>query len=184
MAMVKSGWLHRQSTILHRWKRNWFDLWVDGWLVFYNNQQRRDMEDDIDMRDDCIDIRNFYACQELNPPEGKMRDAFLQIVCRDGRVISLCADSAYDALAWTMVLQDARINAQGYVLGPYGEYVEPPPHATQIVYSADGQGGYTTPGVNRVVIHEPQHEDRGDVPWGILAGTATGLTLGALFSVF
>ncbi|XP_078114333.1 pleckstrin homology domain-containing family B member 2-like [Sander vitreus] len=183
MAMVKSGWLHRQSTILHRWKRNWFDLWVDGWLVFYNNQQRRDVEDDIHMRDDCIDIRNFYACQELNPPEGKMRDAFLQIVCRDGRVISLCADSAYDALAWTMVLQDARINA-GYVLGPYGEYVAPPPHATQIVYSADGQGGYTTPEVNHVVIHEPQHEDRGDVPWGILAGTATGLTLGALFSVF
>uniref|UniRef100_A0A8C9XQH2 Pleckstrin homology domain containing, family B (evectins) member 2 n=1 Tax=Sander lucioperca TaxID=283035 RepID=A0A8C9XQH2_SANLU len=93
MAMVKSGWLHRQSTILHRWKRNWFDLWVDGWLVFYNNQQRRDMEDDIDMRDDCIDIRNFYACQELNPPEGKMRDAFLQIVC--GRYTSdrLCTRS-------------------------------------------------------------------------------------------
>ncbi|XP_031167760.1 pleckstrin homology domain-containing family B member 2-like isoform X1 [Sander lucioperca] len=139
MAMVKSGWLHRQSTILHRWKRNWFDLWVDGWLVFYNNQQRRDMEDDIDMRDDCIDIRNFYACQELNPPEGKMRDAFLQIVCRDGRVISLCADSAYDALAWTMVLQDARINAvvatpqigfaQEVIASdppPYSEYAPPP----------------------------------------------------------
>ncbi|KAF1386110.1 hypothetical protein PFLUV_G00114740 [Perca fluviatilis] len=165
-----------------------------------------------------------FSYPELNPPEGKMRDAFLQIVLRDGRVISLCADSAYDALAWTMALQDARINAvvatpqigfaqeviasapppyseyapplqlkQGYALGPYGEYVAPPPHATQIVYSADGQpyayphhyqGGYTTPEVNHVVIHEPQHEDRGDVPWGILAGTATGLTLGALFSVF
>ncbi|XP_035863464.1 pleckstrin homology domain-containing family B member 2 isoform X2 [Sander lucioperca] len=222
MAMVKSGWLHRQSTILRRWKRNWFDLWADGRLVFYNNQQRRDMEDDIHMRVDCINIRNAVACQELNPPEGKMRDALLQIVCRDGRVISLCADSADDALAWTMALQDARINAvvttpqigfaqeviasapppyseyapppqQGYVLGPYGEYVAPPPRATQIVYSADGQpyaypyqyqGGYTTPGVNRVVIHERQHEDRGDVALGMLAGAATGLALGSLFSVF
>ncbi|XP_035863466.1 pleckstrin homology domain-containing family B member 2 isoform X5 [Sander lucioperca] len=192
MAMVKSGWLHRQSTILRRWKRNWFDLWADGRLVFYNNQQRRDMEDDIHMRVDCINIRNAVACQELNPPEGKMRDALLQIVCRDGRVISLCADSADDALAWTMALQDARINA-GYVLGPYGEYVAPPPRATQIVYSADGQpyaypyqyqGGYTTPGVNRVVIHERQHEDRGDVALGMLAGAATGLALGSLFSVF
>ncbi|XP_032381956.1 pleckstrin homology domain-containing family B member 2 isoform X2 [Etheostoma spectabile] len=222
MAMVKSGWLHRQSTILRRWKRNWFDLWADGRLVFYNNQQRREVEDDIHMRVDCINIRNSVACQELNPPEGKTRDAFFQIVCRDGRVISLCADSADDALAWTMALQDARINAvvptpqigfaqeviasapppyseyapppqQGYALGPYGEYVAAPPHATQIVYSADGQpyaypyqyqGAYTTPGVNHVVIHERQREDRGDVALGMLAGAATGLALGSLFSVF
>lgn len=39
-----------------------------------------------------------YFLLELNPPEGKKRDALLQIVCRDGRVISLCADSADDAL--------------------------------------------------------------------------------------
>lgn len=28
---------------------------------------------------------------------------------------------------------------QVYAPGPYGDYVAPPPHATQIVYSADGQ---------------------------------------------
>lgn len=223
MAMVKSGWLHRQSTILRRWKRNWFDLWSDGRLVFYNDQQRRDMEDDIHMKVDCINIRSSAACQELNPPEGKMRDALLQIVCRDGRVISLCADSADDALAWTMALQDARINAvvaapqigfaqeviasapppyseyapppQVYAPGPYGEYVTPTQHATQIVYSADGQpyavaypyqyqGGYPAPGVNHVVIRERQRDDGGDVALGMLAGAATGLALGSLFSVF
>lgn len=165
MAMVKSGWLHRQSTILRRWKRNWFDLFSDGRLVFYNDQQRRDMEDDIHMKVDCINIRSSAACQDLNPPEGKMRDSLLQIVCRDGRVISLCADSADDALAWTMAFQDARINMvvaapqiglvpetmasapppyseyapnpQVYVPGPYGDYTAAPP--TQIVYSADGE---------------------------------------------
>lgn len=36
---------------------------------------------------------------DLTPPEGKGREALLQIVCRDGRVISLCADSADDALS-------------------------------------------------------------------------------------
>ncbi|XP_042271824.1 pleckstrin homology domain-containing family B member 2 isoform X2 [Thunnus albacares] len=217
MAMVKSGWLHRQSTILRRWKRNWFDLWADGRLVFYNDQQRRDMEDDIHMRVDCINIRSSAACQELNPPEGKTRDALLQIVCRDGRVISLCADGADDALAWTMALQDARINAIGfaqeviasapppyteyapppqvYAPGPYGEYVAHTQHATQIVYSADGQpyavaypyqyqGGYPAPGVNHVVIRERQRDDGGDVALGMLAGAATGLALGSLFSVF
>ncbi|XP_061539235.1 pleckstrin homology domain-containing family B member 2 [Phycodurus eques] len=223
MAMVKSGWLHRQSTILRRWKRNWFDLWSDGRLVFYNDQQRRDMEDDIHMRVDCINIRGCATCQELNPPDGKTRDALLQIVCRDGRVISLCADSADDALAWTMALQDARINTmvatpqvgftpevmdpapppyseyatppQFYTQGQYGDYVAPSPQATQIVYAADGQpyavaypyqypGGYTAPGVNHVVIQERQRDNGGDVAMGMLAGAATGLALGSLFSVF
>ncbi|KAK5869934.1 hypothetical protein PBY51_024610 [Eleginops maclovinus] len=164
-------------------------------LCFIMINNGSDMEDDIHMRVDCINIRNSAACQELNPPEGRMRDALLQIVCRDGRVISLCADSADDALAWTMALQDARINAQGYAPGPYGDYVAPPPHVTQIVYSPDGQpyavaypyqyqGGYQTPGVNHVVIRERQREDGGDVAFGMLAGAATGLALGSLFSVF
>ncbi|KAG7228819.1 hypothetical protein INR49_008597 [Caranx melampygus] len=157
------------------------------------------------------------------PTRRKMRDALLQIVCRDGRVISLCADSADDALAWTMALQDARINAvvatpqigfaqevmasapppyseyapppQAYAPGPYGDYAAPPPHATQIVYSADGQpyavaypyqyqGGYSAPGVNHVIIRERQRDDGGDVALGMLAGAATGLALGSLFSVF
>uniref|UniRef100_A0A3Q2ZPY8 Pleckstrin homology domain containing, family B (evectins) member 2 n=1 Tax=Kryptolebias marmoratus TaxID=37003 RepID=A0A3Q2ZPY8_KRYMA len=215
MAMVKSGWLHRQ-TILRRWKRNWFDLWADGRLVFYNDQQRRDMEDDIHMRVHCINIRSSAA---LNPPEAKRRDALFQIVCRDGRVISLCADSADDA-AWTMALQDARINVvaapqigfaqevvasapppyseyahpQVYAPGPYGDYSAPPAHATQIVYSADGQPytvaypyqyqGYAAPGVNHVVIQERQRDNGGDVALGMLAGAATGLALGSLFSVF
>ncbi|XP_008305364.1 pleckstrin homology domain-containing family B member 2 [Cynoglossus semilaevis] len=165
MAMVKSGWLHRQSTILRRWKRNWFDLWADGRLVFYNDEQRRDMEDDIHMRVDCINIRSSTACQELNPPEGKMRDALLQIVCRDGRVLSLCADSADDALAWTIALQGARINMvvaapqigyaeeviasappahseyapppRAYASVPYD--AAPPPYAAQIMYFTNGQ---------------------------------------------
>lgn len=54
-----------QGTILRRWKKNWFDLWSDGRLVFYNDQQRRDMEDDIHMRMDCINIRNSAACHGM-----------------------------------------------------------------------------------------------------------------------
>ncbi|CAL8269887.1 unnamed protein product [Arctogadus glacialis] len=232
MSIVKSGWLHRQSTILRRWKRNWFDLWADGRLVFYDDQERRDMEDDLHMRVDCINIRGSKACKDLNPPEGKGCDSLLQIVCRDGRVISLCADSSDDALAWTMALQDARVNAvlappqmafaqeaiasapppysefavppQAY--NPYGEYVTPPPQATQIVYSADGQpyavaypyqyqdqsypyqyqaGVYPShQAVNHVIVQERQRDDTGDVALGMLAGAATGLAIGSLFSVF
>ena len=96
--------------------------------MFYDDQERRDMEDDLHMRVDCINIRGSKACKgtrqlnlccldflddslslvfilcscvpplDLNPPEGKGCDSLLQIVCRDGRVISLCADSSDDAL--------------------------------------------------------------------------------------
>lgn len=175
------------------------------------------------MKVDCINIRNASACRELTPPEGKGKDSLLQIVCRDGRVISICADSADDALAWTMALQDARLNTvvappqMGFVEDPvasapppyselnptpqvfypdgYGGYVpHPPPYATQMVYSADGQqyavaypyhyqGGFTQP-VNHVIVQERRREDTGDVALGMLAGAATGLALGSLFSVF
>ncbi|XP_051550923.1 pleckstrin homology domain-containing family B member 2-like isoform X2 [Myxocyprinus asiaticus] len=223
MAFVKSGLLHRQSTILRRWKKNWFDLWSDGRLVFYDDQQRRDMEDEIHMKVDCINIRSANACRDLTPPDGKSKDSLLQIVCRDGRVISICADSADDALAWSIALQDARVNTavaapqigfaeeviasapppyselnptpQVFYPDGYGGYVQhPPPYATQMVYSADGQQytvaypyhyqGPYTPGVNHVIVQERRRDDAGDVALGMLAGAATGLALGSLFSVF
>uniref|UniRef100_A0A671SVT7 Pleckstrin homology domain-containing family B member 2-like n=1 Tax=Sinocyclocheilus anshuiensis TaxID=1608454 RepID=A0A671SVT7_9TELE len=208
MAFVKSGWLHRQSTILRRWKRNWFDLWSDGRLVFYDDQQRRDMEDEIHMKVDCINIRNASACRDLMPPEGKSKDSLLQIVCRDGRVISICADSADDALCVTEIVQHPQVgfaedivasapppyselNPTPQVFCPdgYGGYVpHPPPYATQMVYSADGQQYAVAypyaPGVNHVIVQERRRDDTGDVALGMLAGAATGLALGSLFSVF
>ncbi|KAK2869085.1 hypothetical protein Q7C36_000956 [Tachysurus vachellii] len=211
MAFVKCGWLHRQSTILRRWKKNWFDLWSDGRLIFYDDQQRRDMEDEIHMRVDCINIRNADACRDLTPPEGKGREALLQIVCRDGRVISLCADSADDALAWTVAFQDARINTvvappqfgftqdviasapptyaelnptpQVYYPDQYGGYVPypPPPYAPNPVYSAGVSPAHE---VNHVIIEEHRRNDAGGIALGVLTGAATGLAIGSLFSVF
>ncbi|KAJ8375930.1 hypothetical protein SKAU_G00065100 [Synaphobranchus kaupii] len=225
MAYVKSGWLLRQSTILRRWKKNWFDLWSDGRLIFYDDQCRRDMEDQIHMKVDCINVRTGPACRDLTPPEGKGRDSLLQIVCRDGRVISICADGADDALAWSMALQDARMNSvvaepeigftegvvasapppytesvpayQVYDQGHYGAYgpPPPPPPGTQVVYGSDGQpyavaypyqyqGSYPPRGVDQVIIQERRHDNTADMALGVLAGAATGMALGSLFSVF
>ncbi|XP_029488528.1 pleckstrin homology domain-containing family B member 2-like [Oncorhynchus nerka] len=194
MSIMKSGFLHRQSTILRRWKRNWFDLWSDGWLVFFDDQHRRDMEDGIHMRVDSINIRSATACQDLNPPEGRSQNALLQIVCRDGRVISICGDSADDVFAWTMALQDARVSSV-YVPDTYGGYAPAPPHGTQIIYSADGQpnavvypyqyqGAYPMrdpQGMDQVIVHERQRDDGGDVALSMLAGAVTGLAIGSLF---
>ena len=45
-------------------------------------------------------------------------------------------------------------------------------------------GAYPLPGVNHVIVQERRREDAGDVALGMLAGAATGLALGSLFSVF
>uniref|UniRef100_A0A8C3WY37 Pleckstrin homology domain containing B2 n=1 Tax=Catagonus wagneri TaxID=51154 RepID=A0A8C3WY37_9CETA len=96
MAFVKSGWLLRQSTILKRWKKNWFDLWSDGHLIYYDDQTRQSVEDKVHMPVDCINIRTGHECRDIQPPDGKPKDCMLQIVCRDGKTISLCAESTDD----------------------------------------------------------------------------------------
>uniref|UniRef100_A0A671E1J8 Pleckstrin homology domain containing B2 n=1 Tax=Rhinolophus ferrumequinum TaxID=59479 RepID=A0A671E1J8_RHIFE len=110
MAVVKSGWLLRQSTILKRWKKNWFDLWSDGHLIYYDDQTRQSVEDKVHMPVDCINIRTGHECRDIQPPDGKPKDCVLQIVCRDGKILSLCAESMDDCLAWKFTLQDSRTN--------------------------------------------------------------------------
>ncbi|XP_072111750.1 pleckstrin homology domain-containing family B member 2 isoform X2 [Mobula birostris] len=134
MAYIKSGWLHRQSTILKRWKNNWFDLWSSGHLFYYDDQLRVDMEDKIHMKVDCVNIRSGYECRDFQPPEGKSKDCLLQIVCRDGRTINLCAESPDDSLAWKIALQDARTNSNiavgPEVLGDNAAFDSAPPPYT------------------------------------------------------
>nr|XP_012419644.1 PREDICTED: pleckstrin homology domain-containing family B member 2 isoform X9 [Odobenus rosmarus divergens] len=103
MAFVKSGWLLRQSTILKRWKKNWFDLWSDGHLIYYDDQTRQSVEDKVHMPVDCINIRTGHECRDIQPPDGKPKDCMLQVVCRDGKTISLCAESTDDCLHTAMV---------------------------------------------------------------------------------
>ncbi|MBZ3891722.1 Rho guanine nucleotide exchange factor 4 [Sciurus carolinensis] len=171
MAFVKSGWLLRQSTILKRWKKNWFDLWSDGHLIYYDDQTRQSIEDKVHMPVDCINIRTGHECRDIQPPDGKPKDCLLQIVCRDGKIISLCAESTDDCLAWKFALQDSRTNTayvgsavlseetvvaaspppyaayaaptpeQAYGYGPYGGAY---PAGTQVVYAANGQA-YAVP---------------------------------------
>ncbi|XP_022379979.1 pleckstrin homology domain-containing family B member 2 isoform X3 [Enhydra lutris kenyoni] len=191
MAFVKSGWLLRQSTILKRWKKNWFDLWSDGHLIYYDDPTRQSVEDKVHMPVDCINIRTGHECRDIQPPDGKPKDCMLQIVCRDGKTISLCAESTDDCLAWKFTLQDSRTNtAYGY--GPYsGSY----PPGTQVVYAANGQayavpyqypyaGLYGQQPTNQVIIRERYRDSDSDLALGMLAGAATGMALGSLFWVF
>ncbi|CAO2607831.1 Pleckstrin homology domain-containing family B member 2, partial [Lemmus lemmus] len=160
------------GTILKRWKKNWFDLWSDGHLIYYDDQTRQSVEDKVHMPVDCINIRMGQECRDIQPPDGKPRDCLLQIACRDGKTISLCAESTDDCLAWKFTLQDSRTNT-GQVtsafthraISPapqnpqncishstfsffqvygYGPYSGAYPAGTQVVYAANGQA-YAVP---------------------------------------
>ncbi|XP_029472774.1 pleckstrin homology domain-containing family B member 2 isoform X2 [Rhinatrema bivittatum] len=213
MAYVKSGWLLRQSTILRRWKKTWFDLWSDGRLIFYNDEQRQDMEDKIHMRLDCINIHVGQQCQDFQPPEGKSRDCCLQIICHDGKSLNLIAESSDDCKAWKVALEDARTRSNLVIiddedydsLPPYTPYATPPsqvyayehypgaylPPGTQLIYDANGQA-YVVPNqypyqgqpTNHVIIRERYRDNDGDLAMGMLAGAATGMALGSLFWAF
>ncbi|KAG8580577.1 hypothetical protein GDO81_007350 [Engystomops pustulosus] len=163
MAYVKSGWLLRQSSILKRWKKNWFDLWTNGYLIYYSDQDRDDMEDKILMQLDCIAIRRGNDCKDVHLPEGKSKDCCLQIICHEGKVINLIAESVDDCLAWESALQDAKTKTHilpqpllydEAVLGPvppYSQFDAPPPYGyeqypggypvqgSQVIYTRDGQ---------------------------------------------
>ncbi|XP_078419722.1 pleckstrin homology domain-containing family B member 2 isoform X2 [Cetorhinus maximus] len=194
MAYVKSGWLLRQSTILKRWKNNWFDLWSNGQLFYYDDQLREDMEDKIHMKVDCINIRSGYECRDFHPPEGKPRDCLLQILCRDERTINLCAESADDCLAWKLAFQEAQTNSV-YGYNPYSDaYTTQPPSASQqVIYTSNGQPyavayqypyqGPYPPATNHVIIQDRRRDD-GDLALGMVAGAATGMALGSLFWAF
>ena len=51
------------GTILKRWKKNWFDLWSDGHLIYYDDQTRQSVEDKVHMPVDCINIRTGHECR-------------------------------------------------------------------------------------------------------------------------
>uniref|UniRef100_A0A2I3GMP6 PH domain-containing protein n=1 Tax=Nomascus leucogenys TaxID=61853 RepID=A0A2I3GMP6_NOMLE len=141
MAFVKSGWLLRQSTILKRWKKNWFDLWSDGHLIYYNDQTQQNIEDKVHMPVDCI---NICTGQEY---------CMLQIVCRDGKTISLCAESTDDCLAWKFTLQDSRTNTayvgSAVMTDETSVVSSPPPYAAYAAYPPGNKPVHVPPQIKK-----------------------------------
>ncbi|XP_009581884.1 PREDICTED: pleckstrin homology domain-containing family B member 1-like, partial [Fulmarus glacialis] len=86
------------GSILRRWKRNWFVLYLDGSLVYYHDETQRDMDGRIHIKYSCRDVRTGHECRDVQPPEGKSRDCLLTIVLRDGSKTTLCAESKDDAV--------------------------------------------------------------------------------------
>ncbi|NWQ96067.1 PKHB1 protein, partial [Burhinus bistriatus] len=166
MALVKSGWLWRQSSILRRWKRNWFVLYLDGSLVYYHDQTQRDMDGRIHVKYSCRDVRTGRECRDVQPPEGKSRDCLLTIVLRDGSKTTLCAESEDDAIAWKMAVLEAKSTPVRLHAPKQGH-----PHPAFCL---------AAPGVTHVIVREDPYRVSGDqMALGLLAGAATGAALGS-----
>ncbi|NXL92812.1 PKHB1 protein, partial [Alectura lathami] len=191
MALVKSGWLWRQSSILRRWKRNWFVLYLDGSLVYYQDETQRDMDGRIHVKYSCRDVRAGRECRDVQPPEGKGRECLLTVVMRDGSKTTLCAESEDDAVAWKMAVLEAKSTPVRLPL--------PSPPTTRARQAAPGNGSRLAcaqgakraqswvgrrrvgaPGVTHVIVREDPYRVSGDqMALGLLAGAATGAALGS-----
>ncbi|NWU55770.1 PKHB1 protein, partial [Dromas ardeola] len=177
MALVKSGWLWRQSSILRRWKRNWFVLYLDGSLVYYHDETQRDMDGRIHIKYSCRDVRTGRECRDVQPPEGKSRDCLLTIVLRDGSKTMLCAESEDDAIAWKMAVLEAKstpVRLHPPKQGHRGRCPPPSPSPAHPPFCL------AAPGVTHVIVREDPYRVSGDqMALGLLAGAATGAALGS-----
>jgi hypothetical protein len=166
--IAKAGWLYRQSSVLHRWKKNWFVLDREGDLRFFESPDHPRAEERLVIRAIVVAIKVGFDCRAADLPEGGAfsKAAFLELVMRDKESMLLCAESADEAKAWQIALEEARTLAQnlarpgvtttiitppGYMNygSPYAGYgysshviqsngsvLYPPP--TQVVHSLDG----------------------------------------------
>ncbi|KFV10426.1 Pleckstrin homology domain-containing family B member 1, partial [Pterocles gutturalis] len=155
-------------SILRRWKRNWFVLYLDGSLVYYHDETQRDMDGRIHIKYSCRDVRTGRECRDVQPPEGKSRDCLLTVVLRDSSKTMLCAESEDDAIAWKMAVLEAK--STPVRLRPQKEWHRPahPPFCL------------AAPGVTHVIVREDPYRVSGDqMALGLLAGAATGAALGS-----
>ncbi|NXB52965.1 PKHB1 protein, partial [Leucopsar rothschildi] len=180
MALVKSGWLWRQSSILRRWKRNWFVLYLDGSLVYYHDETQRDMDGRIHIKYSCRDVRIGRECKDVQPPEGRSRDCLLTVVLRDGSKTTLCAESEDDAVAWKMAVLEAK-STPVRLCPPEQGHQNKVPGATGKEVGRDWMPPLlAAPGVTHVIVREDPYRVSGDqMALGLLAGAATGAALGS-----
>ncbi|KAM4701494.1 pleckstrin homology domain-containing family B member 1 [Discoglossus pictus] len=184
MAFIKSGWLWRQSSFLRRWKKYWFDLWIDGNLIYYPDETRQNIESSVLVKYNCMNVRVGTECGDIRPPDGSSQGSLLTVELRDRSKLVLCAESEDDALAWKMALLEAKTYPV-YVYDPYNDHYQTVPiNAHQAVYINHEYGGQGyAPGVTHVIVREnPYRHTYGEhLALGMLAGAATGSALSSLF---
>ncbi|KAM9348132.1 pleckstrin homology domain-containing family B member 1 [Symphorus nematophorus] len=190
MALLRSGWLWRQTSYLKRWKLNWCDLWIDGSLCFYKTDSRRELEHRISLKTACVDVRSGLECGDVTPPESNPRENRIVVQLRDGSTVNLCANSEDESIAWKLTLLETRRNPVSSLSGikhdpftlsrvftydPYDDsYQAVPISSYHTVYITPGAG----PGIHQVVVQrDPFDGVMENIALGLLAGMAAGTAM-------
>ncbi|BFZ00547.1 hypothetical protein BsWGS_03585 [Bradybaena similaris] len=153
--IAKAGWLYRQSSVLHRWKKNWFVLDRDGDLRYFESPDHPRAEERIVVRAAVVAIKAGYDCRRADVPDGTSATSacFLELLLRDKESILLCAESPDEMKAWQIALEEARtltsnVSRQG-VTTTTTTIVAPPGYVN---YGSPYGGYYGYPGV---VVNPP-----------------------------
>ncbi|CAL8305134.1 unnamed protein product [Boreogadus saida] len=174
MALMKSGWLWRQTTVLKRWKLNWCDIWIDGSFVFYKSDSRRDFMQRVSLKTTCVDVRSGFECAGVNPPESHPRENLLVVLLADGSSVNLCANSEDEAIAWKLTIVDTKRNPL-FTYDPYDDsYQAVPVNSHHTIYITPGAG----PGTHQVVVQRDPFDGVAEqLALGLLAGMAAGAAM-------
>ncbi|MGH0179329.1 UNVERIFIED_CONTAM: hypothetical protein FKN15_001713 [Acipenser sinensis] len=177
-------------SVLRRWKRSWFDLWVDGNLVFYQDETRRDYEDRVRLKYKCTNVKAGSECTGVEPPDGISRHCLVIIYMKNGSTLILCADSEDEALAWKLTMLEAKANpvrnlrckftlpqqtCLATLLGPVRSGI------AHLLTPEERANAIAAAGVPHVVVQQRPCGMLGEeVALGMLAGMATGAALRTL----
>jgi len=125
--IAKAGWLYRQSSILRRWKRNWFVLYQDGNLKYFEDPDRPVAEDAVYMPISCLSINTAKQVQNIQPPQQFHHSCLMEINLREKDAWILCAETPDDMLAWQFALDEARSQPRHQLPPPYSQSHPAPP---------------------------------------------------------
>ncbi|XP_034168442.2 pleckstrin homology domain-containing family B member 1 isoform X1 [Pangasianodon hypophthalmus] len=164
------------ASILRRWKLNWCDLWIDGSLVFYMTDSRKDYETRVSLKSTCVNVKSGLECAGVSPPESHPRENLLVLYLKDGSTVFLCANSEDEALAWKLTIMEAK-QSPFYIYDPYNDtYQSVPVNGHNAVYITPGSG---SGGTHHVWVHKERCDNwiGEQIALGLLAGMAAGTVL-------
>lgn len=183
--IAKAGWLHRQSSFLRRWKKNWFVLYTDGVLKYFDTPDSHVAEEAFLIPTKLLTLKTANQVTDVTSPTGLDRNCLMNLVMTDSSLV-ICAESGDDMRAWQVALDQARAVRMADTSAIPGA---PPPYDGAVMYAQQPYGGYygahpppyvvQTPQGQTTVIyadnpHYNRHYDGGDVAMGMVAGAALG----------
>jgi len=199
--IVKAGWVHRQSNVLHSWKRCWLVLYQDGRAAYFDSPDKSQPEELIVLGGRLAIIhRGRNVPGNPDPPPLHSEDTMLWLGAFDGsKILLISAESSDDAAAWSLAFEQARAMA-----AQARAAAQPPPQyyynqgAAPGMYpnpypAAAGMGAYPYPQqplTTTVIVERPYYADPyygggyyGGYGYGMGGGLMTGMALGSMMGM-